>query len=235
MALGKDEANMVALGLLIAALFIAGFNSYQLSGVGKAGVTGNIVNTNTPAAAAAAQTAQTISFSVSPTGVPAIYGAELGVSFDDVTPANPQKADVTIKKLGALDDSITLTTEQKARYINILYKLENGIACEYCCGARSVIFETGEAACGCAHSYAMRGVTKYLLTEHPDEYTDAQILEEVGKWKTLFFPGVLAQKAQVLQQNGIELNYVNIASNKYRGIENQAQAAGSGGAMVGGC
>ena len=114
MTLGKDEANMVAMGLLIAALFIAGFNSYQLSGVGKAGVTGNIVNTNTLATPAAAAT-QTISFSVSPTGVPAIYGTELGVSFDDVTPANPQKTEATIAILGKLDDSITLTAEQKAR------------------------------------------------------------------------------------------------------------------------
>jgi len=122
-----------------------------------------------------------------------------------------------------------LSAEQQQNYI----KIGMSIACEYCCGARSVIFETGEAACGCAHSYAMRGVTKYLLTEHPAEYTDAQILEEVGKWKTLFFPGILAQKAQVLQQKGVELNYINIASNKYRGIENQA-ATGTG-AMVGGC
>jgi len=39
-------------------------------------------------------------------------------------------------------------------------------------------------------------------------------------------------KAQVLESNGIDsTNYINLASNKYRGIE---QGAVSGG-MVGGC
>lgn len=166
---------------------------------------------------------------VIPKGVPKIYGPELSVSFDDVSAANPSKADLTIKKIAVYDTQITLSGAEMDRY----KKITSMIACEYCCGAQSLTFSNGQPACGCAHSYAMRGLAKYLLKNHASEYTDDQILEELGKWKTLFFPGVITKKASVLQQQGIELNYINLASNKYRGIE--AGAQGSSGSMVGGC
>ncbi len=168
-----------------------------------------------------------------PIGVPAIYGSELGVSYDDVSVNDPQRADAIIRKLSVLDQQITLSGADKERYINIGYRLNNGIACEYCCGARSVIFENGEPACGCAHSYAMRGVAKYLITKHGGEYTDEQIQAEMGKWKVLFFPGIHATKAQALKAQDFDsANYINLASNKYRGIEKGQQSSGQ---MVGGC
>ena len=167
-----------------------------------------------------------------PTGVPNIYGEELGVSFDSVSASNPSIADATITRLGNIDRSITLEGKNLERYINILYTKENGISCEYCCGARSIIFADGKAACGCAHSYAMRGLAKYLLTEHGDEYTDEEILAEVGKWKILFFPTQLQNKARILESEGIETNTINLASNKYRDIEKGTTSAGG---MVGGC
>lgn len=167
-----------------------------------------------------------------PKGIPSVYGSELKISYDDISANNPYNTEKTISILGDIDRSETLTGANLQRYINILYKMENGISCEFCCGARSVIFENGEPACGCAHSYAMRGLTKYLIKFHGTEFTDEQILEEVGKWKVLFFPEVHGTKASVLKSQGIELNYINLASNKYRGIE-QGQA--SGGGMVGGC
>ncbi|KHO46228.1 MAG: hypothetical protein QS98_C0004G0004 [archaeon GW2011_AR3] len=168
---------------------------------------------------------------IMPHGIPAIYGAELGVSFDDVSAQNPQKADATIKKLGELDRSLTLSGNDLERYIDI----GMNISCEYCCGAQAVIFQNGQAACSCAHSFAMRGLAKYLITEHGNEYTNDQILEEMGKWKTLFFPGPMTAKAKALSEKGIELNYINLASNKYRGIEKGLQAAADGSGMVGGC
>ncbi len=174
---------------------------------------------------------------VIPKGVPLIYGSELGVSYDDVSATNQQKSDATIKKLALQDVNIKLSGAQLQRYINITGQ----ISCEYCCGAPSIIFTTdtgqykaGDAACGCAHSYAMRGVAKYLITKHGSEFTDDQILEELGKWKTLFFPGPIAQKASILQQKGIDLNYINLASNKYRDIEKDSSSS-SGTGMVGGC
>ncbi|MBU2503808.1 MAG: hypothetical protein KJ879_02025 [Nanoarchaeota archaeon] len=162
-----------------------------------------------------------------PTGVPAVYGNEMGVSYDDVSPNNPRLADATIAKLSQYEDK-KLNNEQMERYIRIA----GSISCEYCCGANSIIFSNGERACGCAHSYSMRGVAKYLLTEHPD-MSDEDILSELGKWKVLFFPEIHEQKAQVLEAKGIDsMNYINLASNLYRGIE-KGQA--SNGGMVGGC
>ncbi len=167
--------------------------------------------------------------SVVPTGTPEVYGSELGVKYDDVSPNDPALADATIKKLRAYED-IELDPAQMDRYIRIA----GSISCEYCCGAQSIIFSNGQRACGCAHSYAMRGLAKYLLTKHSD-MTDEQILSELGKWKVLFFPGIHEQKAQVLKAKGIDpTDYINLASNKYRGIE-KGQTSGSGGGMVGGC
>ena len=176
---------------------------------------------------AAATGVKTAEASVIPTGIPKIYGSEMGISYDDISPYDQQKADLTIRKLGNLDDATQLSQDEMKRYISIASK----ISCEYCCGAESIIFSNGAAACGCVHSYAMRGLAKYLITKHPNKFTDDEILEELGKWKTLFFPGQIQAKAQILSQQGIELNYINLASNKYRGIE---QGLGSG-QMVGGC
>ncbi len=164
---------------------------------------------------------------VIPKGIPAVYGKELGISYDDVNAINPGKADAAIRKLGLLDVNINLDGKNLERYINIA----SSISCEYCCGAESIIFSNGQPACGCAHSYAMRGLAKYLLEKHEKEYSDEQILEEMGKWKTLFFPGQISAKAKVLKQKGIEINYVNLASNKYRGAEQGSESNG----MVGGC
>ncbi len=166
---------------------------------------------------------------VSPKGVPAIYGGELGVKYDDVSADNPQLADATIAKLTQYEDE-ELSPALMERYIRI----GSSISCEYCCGAQAIIFSDGKRACGCAHSYAMRGLAKYLLLNHPD-MSDEDILSEMGKWKVLFFPGIHEQKAQALKQKGIDYtNYINLASNLYRGAE-KGQAQSSGGGMVGGC
>ena len=167
---------------------------------------------------------------VIPTGIPLVYGAELGVSYDDISPTDQNRANNAIAKLSAYDKSMELTGSDLQRYI----KIASEISCEYCCGAKSIITANGQAACGCAHSYSMRGLAKYLIKYHPTEFTDDQILEELGKWKTLYFPGIMAQKAAVLKEKGIELNYINLASNKYRGIEKGVEV-GSSGSMVGGC
>jgi|SRR3989344_1299868 len=219
----NTSLEKLAIGILIAVVFIVLFNAYQISALTKnksdsgIAITGNVVK----------QTAKP-TVDIIPKGVPNIYGKELGISFDDVSALNQQKADQTIKIVGVLDTKISLQGEDLNRYISIVSK----ISCEYCCGAESIIFKNGEPSCGCAHSFAMRGLAKYLIKNHPKEFTDEQILEELGKWKVLFFPTQMTQKAQVLKSQGIELNYINIASNKYQGIEKQA---GSQGAMVGGC
>ena len=164
---------------------------------------------------------------VIPTGVPAVYGAELGITFDD-----PVKA---FGVLGKLDDGNGLSdAKQNERYV----KIGSMISCEYCCGADTLVFPGGKAACACAHSYAMRGLLKYLITKHPD-MTDAQMLEEVAKVKTLAFPQDSVKKAALLEANGIELTQANIGSNLYRGGKGLQSSGGSTAAnlpsQVGGC
>ena len=176
-------------------------------------------------------TGETITVSASeiiPKGIPAVYGKEIGVSYDDISPNNPALADATIAKLTKYE-GMQLASDQMERYI----KIGLSISCEYCCGANAIIFPNGERACGCAHSYSMRGLAKYLLTKHPN-MSDSEILSELGKWKVLFFPGIHEQKAQVLKDNGIDpTNYINLASNLYRGIEQEK--TNNAGGMVGGC
>lgn len=209
-ASGNGQKWMI--GLLIFAVILLGVNALQMTGFKFGGAKTNVVG---PVPIDDPISLEGID--VLPKGVPKIYGKELGVAYDAVSSANAQKADDTIKKLGVLDEKITLSGNDLKRYIAIAGR----ISCEYCCGVDSIINKDGAAACGCAHSFAMRGLAKYLIQNHPKEFTDDEILSELGKWKTLFFPVQLSQKAAVLKSKSIELNYINLASNKYRGIENK--------------
>lgn len=214
-----DTETKIQYAIIIALVLLVAFNAYRVYGPNSS--TGSAVDTGLTGIATVS------ALDILPKGVPEVYGKELGVSFDDVSASNPQLADATMAKLSKYED-LQLNSEKLNRYIRI----GSSISCEYCCGAQAIVFSNGERACGCAHSYAMRGLIKYLLTEHAD-MTDAQILEEIGKWKTLFFPGVHQQKAAVLKDQGVDISsYINLASNLYRGAE-QGQA--QGGQMVGGC
>jgi hypothetical protein len=166
-----------------------------------------------------------------PTGIPQVYGAELDISYDDVNPNDPRLANMTIETLSELDRTLTLEGSDMDRYVDMLHDQHNGMSCEFCCGARSIIFKNGEPACGCEHSYAMRGLAKYLILEHGSYLSDDDILTEIGKWKVLFFPGIHAEKAVVMKESGMVLNYINLTSNIYRGLE---EGASSGG-MIGNC
>ena len=119
---------------------------------------------------------------VIPTGIPEIYGPELGVSFDD-----PQNS---INKLVALENRISFSGAELQRYVGIASRT----ACEYCCGATTLVTREGNPACGCAHSAAMRGLIKYLIQNHAD-WSDDRILAEANKWKALFFPQETVKKA----------------------------------------
>src|SRR3989344_8740896 len=141
----KEIIALVVIGILAVVLV---YNTIRITGLATGGsVTGNSILSSVSAS------------EIIPTGIPKIYGKELSVSYDDISPNNPRKADSTIGVLGNLDTSITLSGDNLQRYINIASQ----ISCEYCCGAESIIFSNGQAACGCAHSYAMRGLTKYLI------------------------------------------------------------------------
>lgn len=130
-----------------------------------------------------------------PSGVPAIYGKELDISFDAVQDA--------IDKVAPLDltygtKKIDLNSQEMARYI----KIGSQTACKYCCGATTLVFENGEAACGCAHSQMMRGLAAYLIKNHP-ELSDKEILKELNTWRASYFPKeTLSETMVVLEKSG---------------------------------
>lgn len=135
--------------------------------------------------------AGTLDLSGMPKGIPDVYGQELGVSFDNVLASLPilSTLDGDLYEDGTLTYA-DLNQEQQQRYVRI----GSSIACEFCCGATTMVFSNGQPSCACAHSAAMRGLTKYLLINHPD-MSDEQILDELVKWKTLFFPKQMLARA----------------------------------------
>ncbi len=241
----KNTTEKAITVFLIIGLIFAIFNQFQLLSLKS----GNRLPTGMTIAEA----------SIVPAGIPSVYGAELEIRYDDISPNDQKLADKTIDVLANYDRTLTLSGENLERYIDIASQ----ISCEYCCGAQSIIIRredvqdmdkkieaaiasgqitkeqaeryrknAGDAACGCAHSYAMRGLAKYLITEHGSEFTNDEILEEMAKWKSLFFPGQMTAKAQALNERGITFSYANLGSNTYRGIEKGASAGSN---MVGGC
>ena len=156
---------------------------------------------NTTAAAAAkspttssASAGDPVSLAIA-TGVPAVYGQELNVSYDAV--------EASMTTMAAYDPdygnkTLTLTPEQQQRYVAI----GSRISCEYCCGAKSIVFPNGKAACGCAHSQAMRGLANYLLARHGTEVNDDQILRELARWKARFFPKQMIAKVSSQRASG---------------------------------
>jgi len=125
-----------------------------------------------------------------PTGIPPVYGAELGVSFDNAAAAINVLAPYEQDTRG-----VKFTGEKLSRYVDIGQRT----SCEFCCGATTMVFPDGSKACGCAHSAAMRGVVAYLLDN--TDMTDNQILAGANKWKAVFFPGPMVQK--VAAANGL--------------------------------
>lgn len=231
----------VLYALIIGVVALMAFNQIQLfnlsSSLGKgsapvvaAGTSSGTSSGSSIINVSTGMSADAVYAAIMPRGVPRQYGTELGVSFD-----NPEAAISALSKY----DGMALSGDLLQRYISVA----GAISCEYCCTAPSIIFSNGQAACGCAHSGMMRGLAKYLLKNHAADWTDDQLLEELGKWKTTFFPKQLTNKALILAQNGIELDYINLASNKYRDLsklqETKAADTGSGLSsvpdMVGGC
>lgn len=131
-------------------------------------------------------------------GTPDVYGAELNISFDKVQPALDVMKQYDPYDFKQGGKRIILTGDNLKRYISIGSK----IACEYCCGVKTLVNADGKAACGCAHSMAMRGLAAYLIEKHGSEYTDDQILRELARWKGMYFPKQMIQKMAESIQKG---------------------------------
>ncbi len=117
-----------------------------------------------------------------PTGTPD-YGQALGVSYDQPVPAlqSLQRLYYSLK-----EDIQKNSPEVWQRYLALATK-PVGISCEYCCGIGPVgISANGELRCGCSHNPAIHALTLWLMKN--TDLSDAEILQEAIKWKTLWFP-----------------------------------------------
>lgn len=136
-----------------------------------------------------------------PTGVPSVkgksgvinYGAELGISYDEAAQSIP-----ILARYEQETRPEKLEGEKLERYIAI----GMSTACEFCCSARTLVFQDGRKACGCAHSAAMRGLVAYLLDNYGDELTDEQILTEANMFKAAYFPRQSVEKVLAASSNG---------------------------------
>ena len=173
----KNTTERAITVFLIIGLAFAIFNQFQLLSLKS----GNSLPTGMAIAEA----------SVLPTGTPKVYGEELGIRYDDVNLNDPKLADKTIEVLANYDRTINLDGENLERYIDIASqisceyccgaqsiivrredviemekKIEDAIATGQISKEQAERYKknAGDAACGCAHSYAMRGLAKYLIT-----------------------------------------------------------------------
>ena len=111
------------------------------------------------------------------------YGAAMGVTFDDPVSSMNLLADnyPTIKA-----DIQQNSPDVWERYLNLATK-PVGISCEFCCGVGpKSINNKGDLTCGCAHNPAIQALTMLLMKD--TSYSDAEVLREAMRWKTLWFP-----------------------------------------------
>ncbi len=117
-----------------------------------------------------------------PTGTPE-YGNAMGVSFDKPI----ESMELLSRSYNALMQQIkSENPEVWQRYLNLATQ-PRGIACEFCCGVgASGIDKNGRITCGCQHNPAIQTITLWLMLN--TDYSDAEILKEVYRWKALWFP-----------------------------------------------
>lgn len=179
-------AGVLELTLLLMAAGAVLVNQYHLMGIHKmlttpVAVASGVVDMSSMHAGGGSSAG----IALLPHGVPQGYGSELRINFDNAAAAMP-----ILQSFDEGPDALTFSGDLLQRYIAI----GSRTACEFCCGATTLVFPDGRPACACAHSAAMRGLARYLLVRHP-EMSDAAILTEVNQWKAAFFPGPTIQKA----------------------------------------
>jgi len=119
-----------------------------------------------------------------PTGTPE-YASKLPVSYGD--------GERSLLAWVQIYQTTKLTPEQAKRYLNLATK-PLGISCEFCCGVGPVgITYQGQLKCGCKHNPAAQGITMWLIQN--TDYTDAQIVREVLRWKATWYPRNMVMEA----------------------------------------
>jgi hypothetical protein len=118
-----------------------------------------------------------------PSGTPAYSEALGGISFDD--PVN--SLEYLSRWYFSLKDEVKQNDPDAwQRYLQ-LAAAPRGISCEFCCGVGPQgIDEQGNLRCGCKHNPALQAIALGLIKY--TDYSDAEVLREVMRWKTIFFP-----------------------------------------------
>lgn len=216
----KAKENFFALALVVAGILIIfnytlvsnielSFDSFTgaavsgkpvfLSRGGSADLSGVDVNsiTSTPMAVASVfpelqgmkDENEIMNFMIS-TGIPE-YSEDLGgVTFDDPVSSMEYLA----KWYPSIKQEVkTKHPDLWERYLN-LAAAPRGVSCEYCCGiGPQAIDKEGNIMCGCQHAPALQSVALGLMLN--SNYNDAQVLREVMRWKTIFFPQNMVEVA----------------------------------------
>src|SRR3989344_4546169 len=118
-----------------------------------------------------------------PTGTPEYSEALGGITFDDPV--------ASMEYLSKWYYSLKEEVKQQhpdvwQRYLGLAAR-PTGISCEYCCGVGPQgITSDWELRCGCAHNPAAQAIALGLMLN--TDYSDAEVLREVMRWKTIFFP-----------------------------------------------
>ena len=72
------------------------------------------------------------------------------------------------------------------KYLNLAAQ-PRGVACEFCCGiGPQGVDSKGNLRCGCQHNPALQSLTMWLIMN--TKYSDVEVLSEVYKWKSIWFP-----------------------------------------------
>lgn len=182
--------------LLVVALALAAFNQMAIGSLSQS-VSGNVVATESTRETTVTYDPQNLQAAVNaviPTGT-ATFG-DLEINYDKPIEALEMlaKMDGDLYPDGVMHFA-DLAPEQQQRYIQI----GTSIACEYCCGATTLVQRNGQPACGCAHSAAMRGLAMYLLKN--TDLNNEEILNAITDVKAISFPQQMVQK--YMQQNGM--------------------------------
>ncbi len=130
-----------------------------------------------------AKTEQDVIGILYPRGAPTYSQVLGGINYDD--PVNSMEY-LSRYYFAVREDIRKNKPEVWNRYIN-LAAAPRGISCEFCCGVGPQgIDSQGNLRCGCKHNVALQGLVLGLMSN--TDLSDAEILREVMKWKTLFFP-----------------------------------------------
>ncbi|MFA5796448.1 MAG: hypothetical protein WC916_00235 [Candidatus Woesearchaeota archaeon] len=117
-----------------------------------------------------------------PSGTPE-YGDALGVSFD-----RPEESlQILAQMFEPLKAQVKNNNPQAyERWLNMASN-PMGMSCEFCCGVGPIaVDKNGNLKCGCQHIPALNSVGLWLAAN--TDYSDGEILREVMRWKTMFFP-----------------------------------------------